>query len=58
VIRMILKDYEKALLNGDHGPEAKQLMDIMLKVVEVNGADGLVEVRHIVGNRLVDSRLP
>ena len=38
---MVLKDYEKALLNGDYGQEAKQLMEIMLKVVEVNGADGL-----------------
>lgn len=48
---MVLTDYEKALLNGDHGPEAKQLMEIMLKVAEINEADGLVEVRHImIGN--------
>ena len=48
---MVLTDYEKALLNGDYGPEAKQLMEIMLKVAELSGAEGLVKVKHVmVGN--------
>ncbi len=48
---MMLTDYEKALLSGDYGQEAKQLMEIMLKVAEINKADGLVDVRHImIGN--------
>ena len=48
---MILTDYEKALLNGDYGQEAKQLMEIMLKVAEIYEAAELVDVKHVmIGN--------
>jgi len=48
---MRLTGYERDLLNSDYGQEAKQLMEIMLKVAEINGAEGLVDVRHImIGN--------
>ena len=48
---MILTDYEKALLNGDFGQEARQLMEITLKVAEINGAKDLVAVKHVmIGN--------
>ena len=48
---MILTDYEKALLKGDYGQEAKQLMEIMVKVAEINEAAELVDVKHVmIGN--------
>lgn len=48
---MTLTDYEKALLNGDYGQEAKQLMEIMLKVAEINETAELVDVKHVmIGN--------
>ena len=48
---MTLTDFEKALLNGDRGQEAKQLMEIMLKVCEINDVRELVDVKHVmIGN--------
>jgi len=48
---MMLTDYEKALLNGDHGQEARQLMEITMKVAEINEAADLVKVKHVmIGN--------
>jgi len=44
---MELTACEKALLNGDYGQEAKQLMEVMLKVAEINGATELVEVKNV-----------
>ena len=47
----MLTDYEKALRNGDHGREARQLMEIMLKVAEINQATDLIAVKHVmIGN--------
>lgn len=49
--KMMLTDYEKSLLNGDHGREAQQVMEITVKVAEINGATGLVDVKHVmIGN--------
>ena len=48
---MMLTDFEKALLNGDRGGEARRLMEIMLKVGEINGADEWVDVKQVmIGN--------
>lgn len=48
---MLLTDYEKALLHGDYGQEARQLMEIMVKVAELNEAADLVDVEHVmIGN--------
>ena len=36
---MQLTKYEKELVNGIHGEEAAKVMEIMLKIGEINGAD-------------------
>jgi predicted aconitase len=48
---MRLTNYEKALLSGDCGQEAKQLMEVMLKIAELNQATELVKAKHVmIGN--------
>jgi len=54
---MLLTDYEKALLHGDYGQEARQLMEIMIKVAELNEAVlRRFELNALVQRRAVDRR--
>ena len=39
-----LSSYDRALLNGEHGPAARMAMTIMVRMVEVYGADRLLDV--------------
>jgi len=43
-----LTEHEKRLLNGDFGSKAKELMEIMLKIAELNGAEELIEVKQVM----------
>ncbi|MEJ2718611.1 MAG: aconitase X, partial [Deltaproteobacteria bacterium] len=45
---MQLSDYEKAILAGDYGLEAKKVLEIMHKVYEINGAQDFVEVDEVM----------
>jgi predicted aconitase len=45
---MRLSDGEKAILAGDFGREAKKVLEIWLKVYEINGAEGYVEVDEVM----------
>ena len=45
---MKLTDYEKALLAGDFGEDAKKLLEIAVKVCEINGVEDFVEVKEVM----------
>ena len=45
---MNLTDYEKALLAGDFGEDAKKLLEIAVKVCEINGVEDFVEVKEVM----------
>ncbi len=48
---VVLTNYEKKLLKGEYGQEAKQLLEILLKVAEINGVSEFAEVEHVmIGN--------
>lgn len=44
---MQINRYEKELINGEYGEEAAKLMEIMLKIGEINGAERLIEVSGV-----------
>ena len=44
---MQLTKYEKELVNGKHGEEAAKVMEIMLKIGEINGADKLIDISQV-----------
>ena len=46
-----INSYEEQLLRGDYGNEAKQLVEILLKIAEINGVNEFVEVSQtMIGN--------
>jgi len=45
---MKLSDYEKSILAGDFGEEAQKILDVMVKIYEINGADDFVEVKEVM----------
>ena len=46
-----ITSYEEQLLRGDYGNEAKQLVEILLKIAEINGVNEFVEVSQtMIGN--------
>ena len=45
---MELTEHERSLLNGDCGSEAKELMEVMLKIAELNGARELIEIKQVM----------
>lgn len=45
---MQLSESEKAILAGDLGREAQKVLEIWLKVYEINGADGFVDVEEVM----------
>jgi len=45
---MKLSDYEKSILAGDFGEEAKKILEVMIKIYEINCAKGFVEVKEVM----------
>ena len=43
---MKLSDYERSILAGDCGDEARKILEVMVKVYEINDAKGFVEVNE------------
>jgi predicted aconitase len=43
---MKLSDYERSILAGDCGDEARKIIEVMVKVYEINDAKGFVEVNE------------
>jgi predicted aconitase len=43
---MQLTDYEKSILSGDFGEEARKILEVMVKVYEINDAQRFVEVKE------------
>jgi predicted aconitase len=43
---MKLSDYERSILAGDYGDEARKILEVMVKVYEINDAKGFVEVNE------------
>ena len=43
---MRLSDYERSILAGDFGDEARKILEVMVKVYEINDAKGFVEVNE------------
>src|SRR5215471_2415696 len=41
---MILSDYDRALLSGDRGPEARMAMSIVTRMAEIQGANELLDI--------------
>ncbi|MBO6718522.1 MAG: aconitase X catalytic domain-containing protein [Rhizobiaceae bacterium] len=46
---MHLTDYEKAMLDGDHGRAKARAMDLLVRYGEALGAERLVEVNNVAG---------
>jgi hypothetical protein len=45
---MKLSDYEKSILAGDFGDEARKILEVMLKIYEINQAQDFVEVNEVM----------
>jgi predicted aconitase len=45
---MKLTDYEKSILAGDFGEEAKRILEVMVKLYEINHAKGFIEVKEVM----------
>jgi len=41
-------DYEKSILAGKFGEEAKKILEVMLKIYEINQAEGFIEVKEVM----------
>ncbi|MDX3905466.1 MAG: aconitase X catalytic domain-containing protein [Pigmentiphaga sp.] len=46
---MKLSDYEKAMLDGAHGPAKQKAMDLLVRYGNALGAERLVETRNVAG---------
>jgi len=47
-IAMQLTDYEKSILAGDFGEEAKKILEVMVKVYEINNAKGFIDINEVM----------
>lgn len=45
---MQLTNYEKSILDGDFGDDAKKIMEVMVKIYEINDAQGFIEVNEVM----------
>ncbi|MDI7261653.1 MAG: aconitase X [Thermodesulfobacteriota bacterium] len=45
---MKLSDYEKSILAGDFGDEARKILEVMVKIYETNQAQDFVEVNEVM----------
>lgn len=45
---MKLSDYEKSILAGDFGNEAKKIIEVMIKIYEINDAQDFVEAKEVM----------
>lgn len=45
---MKLSDYEKSILKGDFGDEARIILEVMIKIYELNDAKGFVDVKEVM----------
>ena len=45
---MKLSDYEKSILAGDFGEEAKKILEVMVKIYEINHAKDFIEVKEVM----------
>ncbi len=45
---MKLSDYEKSILAGDFGEEAKKILEVMTKIYEINNADDFIQVKEVM----------
>jgi len=45
---MKLTDYEKSILSGDFGEEAKKILEVMVKIYEMNNAEDFIEVKEVM----------
>ncbi len=45
---MQLTNYEKSILAGDIGDDAKKIMEVMVKIYEINDAKGFIEVNEVM----------
>jgi len=45
---MKLSDYERSILAGDFGEEAQKILEVMVKVYEINDAKGFVEIKEVM----------
>jgi len=43
-----LNNYEKSILAGDFGEEAKKILEVMVKIYEINDAKGFAEVSEVM----------
>jgi predicted aconitase len=45
---MKLSDYEKSILAGDFGEEAKKILEVMTKIYEINNTKDFIEVKEVM----------
>ena len=45
---MNLTDYERAILAGDYGDAAKKVLEVMVKIYEINEAEGFADVEEVM----------
>lgn len=45
---MKLSNYERSILAGDFGDEARKILEVMVKIYEINQAQDFVEVNEVM----------